>query len=408
MASEISPMLNQYAAGTGLETLVERCPDQPSRGLPTLAKRDPTFALTFSGGGFRATLAALGVLRFLADVGRLGDVRLVSSVSGGSIANGMLACRWSKLRQAGFITEALDRLVIEPLVDSIAGSSMKMELIRNIWRTFGRKTRTHVLARALDRRFFHDRTLESLDPEVRFVFNAANLTTGARFAFEQEYVGDYVLGLTKTAGTGLTVALAVAASAAVPGMLAPLHLKGIAFPCSERGEPFLVDGGAYDNTGIEAFDSDRYAPYFLVAMNAGGVFTTGRLGGLPFIRNLTRSNSLLYRQSTALRSRWMVDRFKARESVPPGGTVPKWGRRGVWMGLATNVKGEGADTWRKLHPEYRDWRGRDLAFVPTVFDKLDRELCRLLVYRGWWLAGATIAQFHPHLFDPWTSSPPPL
>lgn len=53
--------------------------------------------MALSGGGFRATLAALGALRYLADVGLLCNVRLVSSVSGGSIANGMLATQWAIL-----------------------------------------------------------------------------------------------------------------------------------------------------------------------------------------------------------------------------------------------------------------------------------------------------------------------
>jgi len=386
--------------------LVEPCPDRRRRALPEPAPRDPTFALTFSGGGFRATLAALGVLRFLADAGRLQDVRLVSSVSGGSIANGMLACSWGDLRQAGFTTRALERFVIDPVVSSITGSSLKWELVRNLWRAVGTQTRTHLLARALEGRFFHGRTLESLHPEAMFVFNAANLTTGVRFAFDREYVGDYVLGLAETRGTGLRVATAVAASAAVPGAFAPLRLPGITFPCSGRGEPLLLDGGAYDNTGIEAFDGDRYAPFFLVTMNAGGVFTTGRWGGLPFVRNLTRSSSLLYRQSTAVRSRWMIERFRAREEAGAGATAPRWSRRGVWMALATKLSGDGAEAWRSRHPEHRDWRGRDLAFVPTVFDKLEPALCRVLIYRGWWLTGATIAQYHPGLLELPSGAPP--
>ena len=51
--------------------------------------------VTLSGGGFRATFAGLGVVRYLADAGLLGDLRFVSSVSGGSVANGMIATRFS-------------------------------------------------------------------------------------------------------------------------------------------------------------------------------------------------------------------------------------------------------------------------------------------------------------------------
>ncbi|MFZ5851560.1 MAG: hypothetical protein ACOYY2_09230, partial [Actinomycetota bacterium] len=51
----------------------------------------------------------------------------------------------------------------------------------------------------------------------RFIVNAANTTTSARFGFEREAVGDYVAGEVPTVGTGLRLAQAVAASAAVPG-----------------------------------------------------------------------------------------------------------------------------------------------------------------------------------------------
>jgi NTE family protein len=307
-------VLESPALGTGLDELVHRCGDSRRPADPGRIIGGPTFALTFSGGGFRATLAALGVVRYLADVGRLGDVRFVSSVSGGSIANGVLATRWAELRDRGFETEAVDRLVIDPIVASISGSSMKLELLRNAWRAIGPRNRTHVLARVLDRRFFHERTLANLDPECRFVINAANLVTGVRFAFERDVIGDYVTGLAPT-GDGLRVSFAAAASAAVPGAFAPLPVRNVAFPCAERGTPLLLDGGTYDNTGMEAFDDDSYADLFLIVMNAGGMFTTGRWGGLPFLRNLMRANSLLYRQSTGLRTRWMVDRFKAFEEA---------------------------------------------------------------------------------------------
>lgn len=364
--------------------------------------------MTLSGGGFRATLAALGVARLLADVGRLEDVRFISSVSGGSIANGMMACAWSELRQAGFSAEALHAHVIEPIISSITSSSLKETVLARLWQAIGSRTRTDVLTGALDERFFHRRTLESLDEGARFIINAANLTTGVRFTFERDLLGDYVLGLTETAGTGITVAAAVAASAAVPGVFAPVRLPRVSFPCGARvGTPVLLDGGAYDNTGLEALDGDRYRDVFLVTMNAGGVFVTGRWGGIPIIRDLARANSLLYRQSTGLRTRWMVDRFKASELANKQGLPsPSWGRQGVLVGLGTTVEGPGVEAWRSQHEEHRTWHGRDLAFVPTVFDRLDPRLCRLLIYRGWWLTGAALARYYPRMVELPTTAPP--
>src|SRR5215471_4181570 len=48
-------------------------------------------ALCLSGGGFRAALFHLGALRRLNEVGLLSKLNTISSVSGGSVASGLLA-----------------------------------------------------------------------------------------------------------------------------------------------------------------------------------------------------------------------------------------------------------------------------------------------------------------------------
>lgn len=390
-----------------LTDLVAPCNDPRRPNDPDRIEGRTTFALAFSGGGFRATLAALGVVRFLADAGRLADVRFVSSVSGGSIANGLLACRWEALRARGFTPEAVEAEVIGPIVDSISASSVKVEILANAWRLAMGESRTGLLARALEGRFFHGRTLESLDPSCRFIINAANLVTGVRFAFERDVLGDYVVGLAPTAGTGIRVATAVAASAAVPGAFSPLRLSGIDFPCRWRGDPQLVDGGAYDNTGLQALDSNKYRDVFLVAMNAGGVFLTGAWGKVPIVKDLARAESLLYRQSTSLRTHWMVDRFQAAARArQTGRAADAWARDGILMGLGSNLDGTAAELWRSRHAELRLWLDKDLARYPTVFDRLDRRLCRLLIYRGWWLVGACLAKYYPELVQLPAQAPP--
>jgi NTE family protein len=54
-------------------------------------------ALCLSGGGFRATLFHLGTLRRLNEFGMLARLDVITSVSGGSILNGVLATRWPLL-----------------------------------------------------------------------------------------------------------------------------------------------------------------------------------------------------------------------------------------------------------------------------------------------------------------------
>ena len=54
----------------------------------------PRLGLALSGGGLRATLFHLGVVRFLRDAGLLGEVTHIVSVSGGSILGAHLALNW--------------------------------------------------------------------------------------------------------------------------------------------------------------------------------------------------------------------------------------------------------------------------------------------------------------------------
>jgi NTE family protein len=380
--------LSSHALGTASNDLVTLCdaPRPARRELPSVTGGPPV-AVALSGGGFRATFAALGVVRFLAGAGLLGRMRWLSSVSGGSVAAGMVACRHEDLEAGDFSVEAFDDAVVDPMVAQVTSNSLKGALIRNVWRAIGPRTRTDVLALLFDRWFFGARRLDELSDGCRFVFNAANLATGVRFGFERDALGDWVLGEVPTAGTRLRVAEAVAASAAVPGAFAPFSVRGVDFPCARGRTAKLVDGGAYDNSGMEVIDDLRGA--LIVAVNAGGLFRTGAYGGVPLVRDLQRATSLLYRQSTGLRRREMVDRFRAYEARRDD--PPEWGRRGVLFGLATVL--EAPAEWSNGRPERREWVDR-LAQYATSFDRFPTDVCRELLYRGWWLAGATLTRYH--------------
>ena len=389
--------LTSRAIGTATNDLLAGCEVSDVRAArPPPPPQDPPLALAFSGGGFRATLTALGTLRFLADAGLLPQVRYVSSVSGGSLANGLFACRYEDLAAKGFAPDALDERVIRPFVERITTQSLTMGLVLNIWRVLGPGTRTDLLASFFDRWLFDGRRLEDLSPDCRFIFNTANLTTGVRFGFERDVLGDWVLGLASTTGTGFRVAQAVASSAAVPGAFAPFVVKGVEFPCARGRTAKLLDGGAYDNSGLEAVDDLPEA--LLVAVNAGGLFRTGAWGGVPIVRDLQRASSLLYRQSTALRHREMVERFESWEKARDvGEPAPRWGRQGVLFGLATTF--DPPAEWSSTRPEHDERRDR-LATYKTSFAKFPYEICEGLLYRGWWLTGATLTAYHRAALPP--------
>ena len=199
-ATDVSPEVNELVA---LERLA-----------PGLVKDDghpdPGIAIALSGGGFRATLSALGVLRFLADADLLGRVQVASSVSGGSMANAKFARHWRELRDDGFNAKAFDELVLHPMMDRISRRSFQWTLYGNFWRTLGPKSFTDVLADKLDDWFYDRLALEELpgEDECRFIFNASDIRTGHRFAFRQQDMGEWA---DRYPSAGVRLAQAVAA-----------------------------------------------------------------------------------------------------------------------------------------------------------------------------------------------------
>jgi NTE family protein len=157
----------------------------------------------------------------------------------------------------------------------------------------------------------------------------------------------------------------------------------------------LADGGAYDNLGLEAIRNVK-PPICLVALNAGGLFHTGFAGGFPVVGDLKRVNALLYRQSTALRSNIMVERFQAYESaVAEGQPIPDFARRGVFFSLATTLTPTAE--WAAGRPQADANEIQRLANLKTSFAKFSEKNCKDLAYRGWWLAGATLSCYHRNL-----------
>ncbi len=289
--------------------------------------------------------------------------------------------------------------MIAPLLGAARDRSLTVALLSRAWQLPWR-SRTELLADRFADWLGLGVPLESLGTECLHVFNGANETTGVRFNFDPEAIGDYTIGFRSPAGTGLRVADAVSMSAAVPGPFNARSLPGIEFPCGDGGDARIADGGAYDNLGLEAID-DLAGPC-IVALSAGGVFRTG-WGGLldhvPVLKDLKRAEALLYRQSTALRTRTMVERFRAWERTPRGEEPPAFARRGVLFGLATTI--EPPPSWLEGRPEFPFGEDRvAMAEYKTTFNKIEPAMAAALVHRGWWMAGATLSAYHPELLPP--------
>jgi NTE family protein len=259
---------------------------------------EPTIGLALSGGGSRAIAFHLGCLRALHDLGILQRIKLLSTVSGGSVIGALYAAtdepfpEFEKnvravltrglvrptVRTAFLTAEGPRALLCWALVGSL--NLMFLAASRLVWfvsllapperRTGWRLDRWHppfrrfasrttIFRRAIDDDLFKGARMNDLKGnKPLLVINAADLRTGSAFYFTAKESGSWRLG--KLARTDITLAHAVTASAAYPLFLPALDEQ---YPFNRRDgsrqaeRVTLTDGGVYDNLGLAPLWPDR-------------------------------------------------------------------------------------------------------------------------------------------------------
>ena len=111
----------------------------------------------------------------------------------------------------------------------------------------------------------------------------------------------------------------------------------------------------------------------LVVINSGGVFRVGRYVRIPIVGDVLRTTGLLYRQTTALRTEAMVERFKVWEAARSGGRRPSsFARKGVLFGLAAQAK-DIAPEWLAVNPRPSEAERVRIALIKTSLSRMERE-----------------------------------
>ncbi len=230
-------------------------------GDPDTDSPEPGIALCLSGGGFRAMLFHTGALWRLNELGYLNKLARVSSVSGGSIAAGVLALAWKDLAfdDAG-VGQKFPELVADKLIE-VTDHTLDVESVLVGMALPGQSISERV-AHAYRKLMFGDASLQDLPTAPVFVINSTSLQTGVLFRFSRAYMADYQVG--RVDNPDFPLAKAVAASSAFPPVLSPsIHdvsdYEFVAGSGEDPGlavEPYttrlvLSDGGVYDNLGLE-------------------------------------------------------------------------------------------------------------------------------------------------------------
>jgi NTE family protein len=274
----------------------------------------------------------------------------VSSVSGGSIAAGILAVAWDRLDfdEGTGRSRSLRTAFVEPLL------SFTQRFVDVPCAAIGLanplSSASGELTKAYDRHLFKGKTLQSLPTgpgKPRFVFCSSNLSTGSLFRFSRPYMADYRLG--RSFDPDVPLAIAVAASSAFPPVLSPLRLDLSRYEFVRgHGEvdpgtallrrAVLTDGGVYDNHGLEPVIKRCRT---VLVSDGGAPWRTSGASMWNWYSQLKRVLDTVDNQVRSLRRSDLIDRFRASRACssdpsPKGSLRDVATLSGAYWGLATD------------------------------------------------------------------------
>lgn len=287
----------------------------------TVSKR--AIGISMSGGGIRATVFHLGVLKWLAENNLLENVSRISTVSGASLCAGLVFShncgKWPT--SAAYINTVLPRIQQVLLQKDIQKIALQQLALSPWW--WNKKV--NLMAKMMNKHWGVSGKIAELDENPKWYINCTTYETGKRFRFTQANMGDYQLGyVTKP---DIPVADAICSSAGFPVLIGPYKMdiaQYIWAPSAYSKGQFqkperyihLWDGGVYDNLGLESvFKPDNGGTlsdgvdYLIVSNASGGLGHEKRTSELSG-KNLKRLLDISMDQVSALRNRSVMDYIK--------------------------------------------------------------------------------------------------
>ncbi|MBI1225041.1 MAG: hypothetical protein GC192_07360 [Bacteroidetes bacterium] len=382
-------------------------------GQQHLPHRGIKYGLALSGGGFRASLFHIGVLAKLAEADLLRKVEVISCVSGGSILGAYYYLMLKKavgekgrdgLKKDDYI-QLVKKLEVNFLND--INQNVRLNILSNLWdnikMAFDPKyTRSSRTAMLYDR-FLYSKLLAGEQVlmsdlmikhrgEVAFnpikenwkleskvpilVLNATTLNTGHSWQFTSTYMGESptFIGSEFDALPNLRrmyydeapenfrkvpLSKAVAASAGVPGLFAPIEFEGLYEQSKGNGNQdirlLLVDGGVHDNQGISALYENECN--MLIISDASGQMPEDLRPSSNLVNVVSRTNSILQER---IRNSIFLD-LEARKK---SGVVHDFMLMHLTKGLSPGVI---------------DWKGCNDPYVPPISQGMSHSILN----QGW-------------------------
>jgi len=271
-------------------------------------KNDKKIGLSLSGGGYRAAAFHLGTLQQLHEMKILDYVDVLSTISGGSITGAAWCLH--KGDYAPFHEYMKERITTKNVVREVLLSQSFLLLVLFILVFLGAAIALSftswaplsfaVLAlmiflllkfqfnifpvskeveKAYDKFLYHGKTLGQLNEKPTLAIGSSNLQTGRPFTFSGKKMSDSTYSYKEPPvyfkPEKFPIAKAVMASSCVPFAFTPINIEKKFYVNEadfDRINPQLVDGGVYDNQGIQKITQHNsgYECDIIITSDAGG------------------------------------------------------------------------------------------------------------------------------------------
>ena len=262
----------------------------------------PRLGLALSGGGFRATLYHLGVVRYLKDAGQLQNVTDIASVSGGSILAAHLVLNWDRYcgedDRFAEAAAAIVRFVKYDVRNHIVRRlpmQLPLRILAKLSRRHTRSLTPNAILEHYYRKFLYgERCLYELPERPMLHILTTNVSNGGLSVFNrnglfiQQRQSAGVSAFRHVPGQLASLPRVVGASSAFPGFFPPVEITAADLGVRQGQYPteWFTDGGVYDNLSIRAFSwlmhqdakfdqvlvSDAGKPFQILSEGALGVF----------------------------------------------------------------------------------------------------------------------------------------
>ena len=274
--------------------------------------------LALSGGGYRAAAYHIGTMRALHKLEILDKVDVISSVSGGSITATYYALNKNKGYEQ-FEQEFLSRLKHNVLWIAVLYLSLiivifsfliyitpggygiwtGIVILISLWKFAYRILPvSYFIESAYDMLFFHGAKLDNIPQCPVLAINSTDLSTGNQFTFSQDRMTCYPYRKNLQFKTsGFPLASAVMASSCVPQFFSPIKINKKFRDGESEVNPYLVDGGLYDNQGAHRFEGgdSHYEVDYAIVSDAGNTKISSKKC-VNILRTLLMTSEIMMRR----------------------------------------------------------------------------------------------------------------